>query len=104
MTQDGLESKRERLDDLEKSEREARRLEDALGRGRAGNLRPPPRSPTQGDGEDEGQIVNAEEASEPQAAYLPPHPGPNSARRKASPTRTQCHPFRFRWASGGRTS
>ena len=84
MTQDGLESKRERLDDLEKSEREARRLEDALGRGRAGNLRPPPRSPTQGDGEDEGQIVNAEEASEPQAAYLPPHPGPNPARRKAS--------------------
>jgi sorting nexin-4 len=80
MTQDGLESKRERLEDLEKSEREARRLEDALDRGRASNIRPPPRS-TQGEGEEEGQIVDAEE---PQEAYLPPHPGPNPARRKVS--------------------
>jgi hypothetical protein len=83
MTQDGLESKRERLEDLEKSEREARRLEDALGRGRASSIRPPPQSPTQ-EGEEDAQIVDAEEASEPQQAYLPPHPGPNPARRKAS--------------------
>ncbi|KAF7356850.1 Sorting nexin-41 [Mycena venus] len=33
MTQDALESKREQLEELEKSEREARRLEQALGRG-----------------------------------------------------------------------
>jgi sorting nexin-4 len=84
MTQDGLESKRERLDDLEKSEREATRLEEALGRGRASSIHPPPRSPTQVDGEDEGQIIDAVEAREPQDTYLPPHPGPNPARRKAS--------------------
>src|SRR5262245_62126636 len=34
MTQDALEMKRESLEDLERSEREARRLEAALGRGR----------------------------------------------------------------------
>jgi hypothetical protein len=34
MTQDGLESKREQLEELEKSEKEAQRLEEALGRGR----------------------------------------------------------------------
>ena len=84
MTQDGLESKRERLDDLEKSEREARRLEDALGRGRTSSIRQPPRSPTQVEGEEEGQIVDAEEVSEPQEAYLPPHPGPKPTRRKTS--------------------
>jgi hypothetical protein len=84
MTQDGLESKRERLDDLEKSEREARRLADALGRGRASSIHPSPRRPAQGEGEEEGQIVDAEEATEPQEAYLPPHPGPNPAKRKAS--------------------
>jgi len=32
MTQDALENKREQLEDLEKSEREARCLEEALGR------------------------------------------------------------------------
>jgi hypothetical protein len=84
MTQDGLESKRGRLDDLEKSEREARRLEDALGRGRASNIRPPPRRPTPGESEEEGQIVDAEEADGPQEAYLPPHPGPHPAKRKPS--------------------
>jgi hypothetical protein len=80
MTQDGLESKRERLDDLEKSEREARRLEDALGRGRSSSIRPPSQSPTRHEGE-EGHIDDAEE---PREAYLPPHPGPNPARRKPS--------------------
>lgn len=34
MTQDALESKREQLEELEKSEKEAQRLEEALGRGR----------------------------------------------------------------------
>lgn len=89
MTQDGLESKRERLEDLEKSEREARRLEEALGRGRASTIRPA-RSPTQGkgdarDGTDEME-GDGEEVSEPepQEAYLPPHPGPNPTRRKPS--------------------
>jgi hypothetical protein len=84
MTQDALESKRERLDDLEKSEREARRLADALNRGRASSIHPSPRRPAQGEGEEDGQIVDAEEATEPQEAYLPPHPGPNPAKRKTS--------------------
>lgn len=44
MTQDALESKREQLEELEKSEREARRLEAALGKGRSG-ITSPPHSP-----------------------------------------------------------
>jgi hypothetical protein len=34
MTQDGLEARRESLNELENSEREAKRLEEALERGR----------------------------------------------------------------------
>ena len=34
LTQDGLEGKREQLEELEKSEKEARRLDEALGRGK----------------------------------------------------------------------
>lgn len=89
MTQDGLESKRERLEDLEKSEREARRLEEALGRGRAGSIHSPPPARTSTDGIESGEDdtsaveVNGED-SPLQEPYLPPHPGPNPARRKAS--------------------
>ncbi|KAJ6624964.1 hypothetical protein B0H10DRAFT_2005063 [Mycena sp. CBHHK59/15] len=71
MTQDALESKREQLEELEKSEREARRLDSALGRGRASE----PTSPTEQGGE--------EPQRQSQSAYLPPHPGPNPARRRA---------------------
>lgn len=47
MTQDGLESKREQLEELEKSEKEARRLEEALGRGKGvTSLSPSPPSST----------------------------------------------------------
>lgn len=85
MTQDGLEAKRERLEELEKSEREARRLEDALGRGRTSGIRPPQRSPTQGGGEGEAPEepnADSDHQRESRDAYLPPHPGPNPARRK----------------------
>ncbi|KAI6023754.1 hypothetical protein BKA83DRAFT_4263393 [Pisolithus microcarpus] len=55
MTKDTLENKRELLEEYEKSEREAKRLEEAgLARGR-----------------------------EPASAYLPPHPEPNPYRRRA---------------------
>ncbi|KAG6817529.1 hypothetical protein H0H87_007497 [Tephrocybe sp. NHM501043] len=85
MTHDGLENKREQLEDLEKSEREARRLEEALGRGRinSGQL---PRSPATecDEAAHEGEDTNTreEEVTSP-ASYLPPHPGPNPARRRA---------------------
>lgn len=71
MTQDALETKREQLEDLEKSEREARRLEDALGRGRQ-----EPTSPTGAEGEIQ------------ESSSLPPHPGPNPARRRSRPPGT----------------
>ncbi|KAJ7453980.1 hypothetical protein B0H11DRAFT_2069962 [Mycena galericulata] len=75
MTQDALESKREQLEELEKSEREARRLELALGRGRV-NSEPSAASPI----EEQGGEPQSQES---QSAYLPPHPGPNPARRRA---------------------
>ncbi|KAJ7173790.1 hypothetical protein C8R46DRAFT_1083989 [Mycena filopes] len=70
MTQDALENKKEQLEELEKSEREARRLESALGRGRT-NSEPSAASP------------RSEEEEESQSSYLPPHPGPNPSRRRA---------------------
>ena len=92
MTQDGLASKREQLEDLEKSEREARRLDEALGQGRV-PLNRPLQNSTEGeievrhgeigpsvetDGQDEGQTPSS-------STYLPPHPGPNPVRRRARP-------------------
>ncbi|KAJ7695098.1 hypothetical protein B0H17DRAFT_1056387 [Mycena rosella] len=76
MTQDALESKREQLEELEKSEREARRLEQALGRGRV-NSEPAAASPTENPGEEEPLRQDS------QSTYLPPHPGPNPSRRRA---------------------
>ncbi|KAG6335803.1 hypothetical protein ID866_3281 [Astraeus odoratus] len=72
MTQDSLENKRELLEDYEKSEREAKRIEEALARGRVNGISPHP----------EGQEEN-EGPEEPGSAYLPPHPGPNPYRRRA---------------------
>ena len=82
MTVDGLESKREKLEELEKSEREAQRLSAALSRGRIGGIGSPS-SPRAAEGED---AVTAEEGTPPQPSesYLPPHPGPNPARRKTA--------------------
>ncbi|KAF5316380.1 hypothetical protein D9619_006124 [Psilocybe cf. subviscida] len=79
MTQDALETKREQLEDLEKSEREARRLEDALARGRVnGAVSPASPQVTLGDNEE----PEAVDPPSPGAAALPPHPGPNPARRR----------------------
>ncbi|KAF7308683.1 Sorting nexin-41 [Mycena chlorophos] len=74
MTQDSLESKREQLDELEKSEREAQRLAQALGRGRVAS---DPSAPSQ---EQDGESPAQDQA---QSAYLPPHPGPSPSRRRA---------------------
>ncbi|XP_006462065.1 hypothetical protein AGABI2DRAFT_206241 [Agaricus bisporus var. bisporus H97] len=91
MTQDALINKRESLDELERSEHEARRLEEALGRGR------PSASPSQLDQQQAAstpsspEIIGEEEANEhgverEQASSwpaLPPHPGPNPTRRRS---------------------
>lgn len=78
MTQDALENKREQLEDLEKSEREARRLDEALGRGKPPGSVSPVSPP---EGESEGTEQSTESVT-PTSSYLPPHPGPNPARRR----------------------
>ncbi|KAJ3550331.1 hypothetical protein NMY22_g536 [Coprinellus aureogranulatus] len=75
MTQDVLENKREQLEELEKSEREARRLEEALGKGRGLG----PSVPTPGEGESEAPV---DETNNGESSHLPPHPGQNPARRR----------------------
>ncbi|KAN0088577.1 hypothetical protein V8E55_005634 [Tylopilus felleus] len=72
MTQDALESKREMLQEHEKSEREAKRLEEALARGRVNGLTNP---------QSEGQ--SSENPDEPGSVYLPPHPGPSPLKKRA---------------------
>lgn len=79
MTQDTLEHKRELLEEYEKSEREAKRLEEALSKGRANGLRTPSSPPE----DEEGQSQAQGEAEESSSAYLPPHPGPNPYKRRA---------------------
>ena len=74
MTQDALENKRDQLEDLEKSEREARRLEDALGKGRVSASLT---IPNQENPEDTPELVTANS--------LPPHPGPSPVRRRMKP-------------------
>ena len=97
MTQENLDAKREQLEELEKSEQAARRLEEALGRGRTG-ADPAARANGSGSGSggnssggegDDG--VNTTGTSPPRSGglsggdngYLPPHPGPNPVRRRA---------------------
>jgi len=78
MTQDALENKREQLEELEKNEREARRLEEALVQGKATNGLTPSANTSP-------ETEATEEPSEPpspNASYLPPHPGPNPVRRR----------------------
>ncbi len=91
MTQDALEARREALTDLEKSEREAKRLDDALQRGgRARSVSTPtsgsPTSPN-ADNVNEGDAGVEEEGNEqhdnPSSAFLPPHPGPSPVKRRA---------------------
>ncbi|KAG0709155.1 hypothetical protein DFH29DRAFT_793577 [Suillus ampliporus] len=79
MTQDTLENKREQLEEYEKSEREAKRLDEALSKGRVNGLRTPS-SPPEGE---EGQSQTQGEVEEPGSAYLPPHPGPSPYKRRA---------------------
>ncbi|KAG5647889.1 hypothetical protein DXG03_007813 [Asterophora parasitica] len=86
MTQDGLDSKREQLEDLEKSEREARRLEEALGRGRINGSHPTkPVNSIEGEENREGGDPQLQEDAPSPSSYLPPHPGPNPARRRSKP-------------------
>ena len=77
MTQDALENKREQLEDLEKSEREARRLEEALGKGRVSGLSSSLVIPNHENSEDAPELATANS--------LPPHPGSNPARRRTKP-------------------
>jgi len=79
MTQDALENKREQLEDLEKSEREARRLEEALSRGKLNGVVSQASPASDG----EGQEIPEPVASN--ATYLPPHPGPPARRRTKAP-------------------
>ncbi|VDB88578.1 unnamed protein product [Peniophora sp. CBMAI 1063] len=97
MTQDALEARKEQLTELEKSEQEARRLEEALGRGRVaggyGGGGAAVGSPTNGgrtssaaaEGAEEGEGTGTKpgpededpEDADPASSYLPPHPGPS---------------------------
>jgi len=92
MTQDALEVRRESLGELENSEREAKRLEEALDRGRLRSTEPSvpdtPSTPT--DAVDEiGTSMHTETAEgheqdeSPASVFLPPHPGPSPVRRRA---------------------
>ncbi|KAI0705126.1 hypothetical protein BC835DRAFT_1314424 [Cytidiella melzeri] len=84
LTQETLEAKREQLEELEKSEREARRLEEALGRGRGGSPQDP-QSLSEAHAQDlteDGEESEPPRLADEQSAYLPPHPGPNPARRR----------------------
>jgi hypothetical protein len=72
MTQDALEGKREMLEEYEKSEKEAKRLDEALARGRVDGLTNP---------QSEGQ--SSETTDEPGSVYLPPHPGPSPYKKRA---------------------
>ena len=89
MTQDALEARREALNELEKSEREAKRLEDALHRGRTRSISASDSgSPTSSaDNVNDGNTSAGEEGKEqhdnPASAFLPPHPGPSHTKRRA---------------------
>jgi sorting nexin-41/42 len=87
MTQDSLESRREQMDELDKSEREAQRLEQALQRGRMSTSAPASPTRAQDADEDEEAVPVSAGAVEDRtesgsSSYLPPHPGPNPARRR----------------------
>lgn len=81
MTQDVLQNKRDELDELEKSEKESRRLEEALGRSRANGTRI-----NQDRTEDNFKESSINETEGlPESSYVPPHPGPNPVRRRSQP-------------------
>lgn len=91
MTQDALVNKRESLEELEKSENEAKRLEEALGRGRPSARASPPDQQTTSTPSSPEIVGEEEEGNETTADHgqasswptaLPAHPGSNPARRK----------------------
>ncbi|KAH7927855.1 hypothetical protein BV22DRAFT_1117956 [Leucogyrophana mollusca] len=83
MTQDTLENKREMLEEYEKSEREAKRLEEALSRGRVRSPSSAGEGGSNGHGPSQEGSADVEGPEEPSSAYLPPHPGPNPYKRRA---------------------
>lgn len=83
LTQESLEAKREQLEELEKSEREARRLEEALGQGRSSRILSSSTGQEEtGESSDQNEEARAPPPPE-QSVYVPPHPGPSPARRRA---------------------
>ncbi|KAF5355324.1 hypothetical protein D9758_006030 [Tetrapyrgos nigripes] len=84
MTEETLAAKREQLEELEKSENEARRLEEALGRGTPRSMSTSPKLDNTGETGNEPENDQQAERSPSSSSYVPPHPGPNPARRKAS--------------------
>lgn len=87
MTQDTLAAKREQLEELEKSEREARRLEEALGKGRVQRSSSLPGRAASGEGEvkddEEQEEEDQDHPTQQSLPSLPPHPGPSTVRRRA---------------------
>ena len=84
MTQDALVAKREQLEELEKSEREARRLEEALGRGRVRRSSSMSgRAAPEGGGDEDGQEEEQDHPTQQSLPSLPPHPNPSPVRRRA---------------------
>lgn len=90
MTQDGLEARRESLSELENSEREAKRLEEALERGRLRSTAPSvPDTESTPDAADKIDTTTStgqdehEQDENPASVFLPPHPGPSPVRRRA---------------------
>jgi hypothetical protein len=90
MTQDGLEARRESLNELENSEREAKRLEEALERGRLRSTEPsvPDTESTPDPADEIGTTTSTgqdghEQDENPASVFLPPHPGPSPVRRRA---------------------
>ena len=80
-----MEAKKEQLEELEKNEREARRLEEALSQGSRSVIRTSPAEEEGGD-KHHANTVDENEArrqTESQSVYLPPHPGPSPVKRRA---------------------
>ncbi|KAI0285903.1 hypothetical protein BGY98DRAFT_943951 [Russula aff. rugulosa BPL654] len=90
MTQDALEARRDSLSELENSEREAKRLEEALERGRLRSTAPSvPDTESTSDTADEISTTTStgqdghEQDENPASVFLPPHPGPSPVKRRA---------------------
>jgi hypothetical protein len=90
MTQDALEARRDSLSELENSEREAKRLEEALERGRLRSTAPSvPDAESTSDTADEISTTTStgqdehEQDENPASVFLPPHPGPSPVKRRA---------------------